>query len=115
MLIVLLFAACRAQNEPATTNVSTETAVSSTPPFQTKEPDRYRATRTITIVTAGGKTVITRTSIARDGEMRRNESETDLKKLVYLDLPDGRFVLFPRDKVYADVAIQTEVAIEEEI
>src|SRR5215204_6993529 len=115
LLIVLLFAACRAQNEPATTNVSTETVVSSTPPFQTKEPDRYRATRTITIVTAGGKTVITRTSIARDGEMRRNESETDSKKLVYLDLPDGRFVLLPRDKVYADVAIQTEVAIEEEI
>jgi len=114
LLIVLLFAACRAQNEPPTTNVSTETVVSSTPPFQTKEPDRYRATRTITIVTARGKTVITKTSIARDGEMRRNESETDSKKLVYLDLPDGRFVLLPRDKVYAGVATQTESAVEDE-
>ena len=110
--IVLLFAACRAQNEPATTNVSTETVVSSTPPFQTKEPDHYRATRTITIVTADGKTVTTKNSIARDGEMRHNESETE--KVAYLDLPDGRFVLLPRDKVYAEVATQTDNAVEDE-
>ena len=110
--IFLLFAACRSQTEPARSqNVSTETVISSTPPFQTKEPERYSATRTITIVTAEGKTVVTKTSIARDGEMRRDESE----KVAYIDLPDGRFILLPDDKVYADLATETNSgAVDEE-
>jgi outer membrane lipoprotein-sorting protein len=103
-VILLLFAACRAQNESAT-NAPAETVVSSTPPFQTKEPDRYRTTRIITIVTATGKTEVTKTSIAKDGEMRRNESDN----VAYLDVPDGRFVLLPADKVYADLATETHV------
>jgi outer membrane lipoprotein-sorting protein len=110
--IVLLFAACRSQNEPATpSNISAENLVSSTPPFQTKEPDRYRATRTITIVTAEGKTVVTKTSIAKDGEMRRNESG----KVAYLDVPEGRFVILQGDKLYADLATETNLgAVDEE-
>ncbi len=113
--LVLLFAACKSQKEPATTlNASSEIVVSSTPPFQTKEPERYRATRITTIITADGKTVITRSSIARDGEMRRNESETASKKIVYLDVPDGRFVLLPDDKVYADLATGTDLGSSDE-
>ena len=109
-LSLLVFAACRSQSEPSTTPiVSPESVVSSTPPFQTKEPERYRATRIITIVTAGGKTVVTKNSIARDGEMRRNESETVSKKIAYLDLPDGRFVVLPDEKVYADLATETDL------
>lgn len=109
--LVLLFASCRSQNESAPThNVSTEFVVSSTPPFQTKEPERYRATRIITIVTARDKTVVTKSSIAKDGELRRNESETvSQKKIAYLDLPDGRFVLLPDEKVYADLATETSL------
>ena len=117
-LMLLLVAACRSQNEPSTTPiVSPDTIVSSTPPFQTREPDRYRATRTITIVTAGGKTVVTKNSIARDGELRRDESETSSKRVAYLDGPDGRFVLLPDDKVYADLATETNFSAgdEEEI
>ncbi|HEX5884042.1 MAG TPA: hypothetical protein VFY67_05810 [Pyrinomonadaceae bacterium] len=109
LLSLLLFAACRSQNEPSTTPVvSPDTIVSSTPPFQTKEPDRYRATRTITIVTADGKTVVTKNSIARDGELRRDESERSSKRVAYLDVPEGRFVLLPEDKVYADLAYETD-------
>lgn len=105
--ILLLCAGCRSQNEPATPhNASAETVISSTPPFQTKEPERYSATRTITIVTAEGKTVVTKTSIARDGDMRREESE---KKIAYLDLPEGRFILLPNDKMYADLATETNL------
>ncbi len=101
---LLIVASCRSPNEPSTTNSApTETVVSSTPPFKTKEPDRYRAIRIITIVSVAGKTVVTKTSIARDGEMRRNESEN----VTYLDLPDGRFVLLPEDKIYADLATET--------
>jgi outer membrane lipoprotein-sorting protein len=108
---LLFFAACRSQNEPAIThNASSETVVSATPPFKTKEPERYSATRTITTVTPEGKTTVTKTSIARDGEMRRNE----YGKVAYLDLPDGRFILLPDDKVYADLASETNSADDEE-
>ena len=116
--LAMLVVACRSQNEPSTTPiVSPETVVSSTPPFQTKEPDRYHATRTITIVTADGKTVVTKNSIARDGELRRDESETSSKRVAYLDVPEGRFVLLPGDKVYADLAHETNFSPgdEEEI
>ena len=108
--LVPLFAGCRSQNEPSTTPiVSSETVVSSTPPFQTKEPERYSATRITTIVTADGRTVVTKSSIARDGEMRRNESETVSKSVAYLDVPEGRFVLLPDEKVYADLAAATDL------
>ena len=97
----LLFAACRAQSDSAPTkNSSSETIVSSTPPFQTKEPDRYRATRIITIVNSSGETVVTKTSIARNGESRRHESEN----VAFLDVPAGRFIVLLTDNVYADLA-----------
>jgi outer membrane lipoprotein-sorting protein len=107
--LVFLFAtACRSQSDPAVTNSpSPETVVSSTPPFQTKEPDRYRATRTITTSSPTSETVVTKSSIARDGELRRNEFEAAGKTIVYLEVAQGRFVLLPDGKLYADVANQT--------
>jgi hypothetical protein len=102
-LALLILASCRAQNDsPATNNAAADTVVSTTPPFQTKEPERYRATRTITNVTADGKTNVIKHSIARDGELRRFEAEFASKKTIILDLPEGRLVLLPGEKVYAD-------------
>ena len=102
-LALLVVASCRAQNNaPATKSASSDTVVSSTPPFQTKEPERYRATRTITSVTADGKTNVITHSIARDGERRRFEAEFLSKKQIILDLPEGRLLLLPDEKVYAD-------------
>jgi outer membrane lipoprotein-sorting protein len=105
--LILLFAlastSCRVSNEPAiNSNISPDTVVSTTPPFQTREPDRYQATRTITIVTAKGETIVTKTLIARDGPLRREESDT----VVYLELLEGRFVLLPRRQVYAAVTAE---------
>ena len=117
-LVVVLFlvlSGCTSQNQPAPTNsASADTIVASTPPFQTKEPERYHATRTITIVTANGKTVVTKSSIARDGDRRRHESETLSKRVAYLDLPEGRFVLLLDDKLYADLAAETDSPISED-
>ena len=101
---LLVFASCSSQSPPAPQNTSTETVVSSTPPFQTKEPERYRATRTITSVAADGKTTVSTSSTARDGEMRRTESQVASKTLVFLNLPEGTFVLAPDDKVYASIS-----------
>ncbi len=102
MLALCLLGSCRNASEPPPNVVpAVDTAVSSTPPFQTKEPDRYRATRTITTVTANGETTVTKTSIAKDGPLRREEPETASPRVVYLDLLEGRFVVFPEAKLYA--------------
>jgi outer membrane lipoprotein-sorting protein len=110
---VVLFASCRSQNESLTTNSpSPDTVVSSTPPFQTKEPERYRAVRTITAVNAEGQTLVTKTSVARDGDSRRHESTVAAKPIVYLDVPEGKFVLLPDEKVYADVTDQSQISAD---
>lgn len=104
-LALLIVASCRGQNgSPATKNASSDTVVSSTPPFQTKEPERYRATRTMTTVTADGKTNVTRHTIAKDGELRRFEADFVSLKTVYLNLPEARLLLLPDEKVYSDLA-----------
>jgi outer membrane lipoprotein-sorting protein len=111
-LVFLSLAGCRSQTElTATENTPTEIVISATPPFQTKEPERYRATRTITVTTATGKTFTTKTLIAKDGERRRNESDGT----VYLDLPEGRFVLIPDEKVYADVVAEPDMNTDEQV
>jgi len=101
-LALLIVASCRAQTDsPVTNNASSDTVVSATPPFKTKEPEHYRATRTITSVTADGKTNVITHSIAKDGELRRFEVKF-ASKMIFLDLPEGKLLLLPDEKVYAD-------------
>ena len=119
LLLLVLFlslSACKSQSDLNNTNITpSETIVSSTPPFQTKEPERYRATRVVTVTFPNGEAIVTKTSIARDGDLRRNEPETSSKLVAYLDLPEGRLVLLPEEKVYADLTAEIDVAtIDEE-
>jgi len=110
-VVLLAVAACRSQSESVSSATpSPDTVVSSTPPFRTKEPERYSAVRTITAVSAEGQTVVTKTSVARDGESRRHES----KAMVYLDVPEGKFVLLPEEKVYADLTDQSQISADQE-
>jgi hypothetical protein len=112
--VVLVIASCRSQSEPLTNdNQRADTVVSSTPPFQTKEPEHYRAVRTITTVNAAGESHVTRTSVARDGELRRQESTVAGKTIVYLDVPLGKFVLLPGERVYADLADEKTISTDE--
>ena len=114
-LSLIVITSCRSQSDVSSTeNAPQQTVVSSTPPFQTKEPDRYRAVRTITITNAAGETVVTRSSIAKDGEMRRHETEAQDKRIVYLDVPEGRFVLLPDEKIYADLASENDAGLSEQ-
>ena len=103
-LAFLLVASCRAQNGAPVTNNSSDTFVSATPPFQTKEPERYRATRTITNVTADGRTNVIKNVIAKDGDFRRLEAEFVSARLIFVEGPHGKFVLLPDEKVYMDQA-----------
>jgi len=101
VLFLCLFA-CKSQSDRAhTENAPSATIVASTPPFQTKEPERYRATRIVTITSPSGEVTVTKTSIARDGDLRRHESKINSKLFAYLDLPEGELVLLPDEKVYA--------------
>lgn len=115
LLCLLAVASCRSASEPSANETpSTDTVVSTTPPFPTREPDRYYATRTITIVNAGGENVVTKTSIAKDGPSRREESEVGTQRMVYLETPEGRFVILPERRVYAAVSSEDEAALDAE-
>jgi len=80
---------------------SSDTVISTTPPFRTKEPERYRATCTITSVTADGKTTVEKFSQAKDGELRRVDYEFRSGPSITLNLSQGDFILRPVEKVYA--------------
>ena len=110
LLSLFVLTSCSTQNSP-TNSPATETVVSTTPPFQTKEPDRYRATRTITTYNSTGGTSVSKSSIARAGGMRRQEFETGGVKVVYLDLTDGRFVLLLEDRVFADLSAEASTSL----
>lgn len=83
---------------------------STTPPFATKEPERYQAT----VVTSGGlgpqanvqgMSALTTTEmlVARDGEKRRMDVELFRgMKVSYLQLPSGVYILLPAKKIYAE-------------
>lgn len=102
-LALLLAASCRSQNDaPVTNNSSPNTVVSSTPPFQTREPERYRATRTITSVNPGGQTNVVKHVIAKDGEFRRFEGEFFAARMIFVIGEQGKFLLLPDGKVYVD-------------
>ena len=113
-VFVVLLASCRSQSDTLKTETSSpDPVVSSTPPFQTKEPERYSAVRTITVVNAKGETLVTKTSVAREGESRRHESEVASKPVVYLDVPEGRFVLLPVEKVFAEITEESTIPTDD--
>lgn len=108
--LVLLTLSCRSQsNSIANENTTTDTIVSSTPPFQTKEPDRYRAVRNVTVVAANGQSQTNKNLIARDGDLRRAESQVASKTIAYVERPEGKFVLLPDEKIYAEVTPDTSL------
>lgn len=105
--------ACRGSQGPPNSNTEsadTLKAAFTTPPFSTKEPDRYQAIR-ITSFTETGSTENSSSSqstqvlIARDGEKRREEYSAGASgQIVYLEIPAGRFIVLPASRLYADLS-----------
>jgi outer membrane lipoprotein-sorting protein len=96
-----LFCSCSSSRQAADNTTANNQIVTSTPPFKTKEPDHYQALRTITSTDSSGASSITKTLIARDGVLRREEIERGSSpKIVMLELEQGRFVLLPDAKIY---------------
>jgi hypothetical protein len=93
---------CRTASEPPPTETpATDTVVSTTPPFKTREPEHYSATRTITTFGPNGEKFVESKLIGRDGLTRREESAFQQTRVVYLDSSEGKFILWPEQKVYA--------------
>lgn len=96
------------QNPPAE-------ATSFAPPFATKEPQRYQATRVTTSnVFASGKATneldVSRVFVARDGEKRREDYELDGIVVSYLEVPPARYALLLSQRIYTD--LNTEEGVE---
>jgi hypothetical protein len=104
--------ACRGSQDPPNSSAPADTrkAAFATPPFSTKEPDRYQAIR----ITSFTETTDAENSsssqshqvlIARDGEKRREEYFGGGRgQIVYLEIPPGRFIVLPAKRMYADLS-----------
>jgi hypothetical protein len=102
---------CRvSQAPPPANNGSADTRKTfTTPPFTTKEPDRYQAIRITSLTETGSSgnsspAQSTQVLIARDGERRREEYFAGTSRVVYLEIPAGRFIVLPSNRLYADVS-----------
>lgn len=88
--------------------------VSTIPPFITREPQRYRATRTVLVTETSDGVTTTRktvTTVARDEGNRREEYQSDDgRKVIFVENDDGKFVLDPSAKTYRDLSDSTAVA-----
>ena len=96
------------RNEAAN-NARSDTRLDTTsvPPFPTKEPKTYEATRIISSslssANAAAQLHTNQILVARDGEQRREEYEAGaLGSIVFLENQSGRFILLPQAKLYAD-------------
>jgi hypothetical protein len=114
LTLLLTTASCKKSDVAGNENAANSNAsaaiegTSSTPPFATKEPERYQAVRVIE--SSGGVAATTdaapasRTLIARDGERRREDYESGAgEKISYLQLPGASYVLLPAKKLYAEL------------
>ena len=125
LTLVLIGASCKSSDVPGTQTGANGNAsvlresTSSTPPFATKEPERYQAMRVIT--STGGSAAMSdgtpegETFIARDGAKRREDYESvGGERISYLQLPDGNYVLLPARKMYAELKLGTHAMGDEQ-
>ena len=125
LTLLLTAASCKKSDVAGNQNAANGNAsgavegTSSTPPFATKEPERYQAVRVIessggteaTVNAASGS----RTLIARDGSRRREDYESSTgEKISYLQLPGATYVLLPAKKLYAELKPEAEGAANQQ-
>lgn len=104
---------CRRNRVEQTGNANAPDAgveAQTTPPFSTREPERYQWTRVITGTVAADKggavepAVSQSVFMARDGDRRREDYEIlQGVRLTVLRLPEGSYTLYPAKKLYAEL------------
>jgi outer membrane lipoprotein-sorting protein len=98
------------------------------PPFPTREPETYQATRIVTFSQSGPNNIESPTQVrsgkvflARDGVQRREEFEVgESGSIVFLENVNGRFIILPQPKLYADAnesnaSEQSELQVDAEL
>ncbi|HEX7295617.1 MAG TPA: hypothetical protein VF251_07680 [Pyrinomonadaceae bacterium] len=101
-VIAALSLSCSKGGQPSNQPSAPPSVVTSYPPFKTREPETYQAVRSVSFTPGDtGQAVSSSITIIRDGDKRREEHNSGGKKVVYLDLPDGTYVLLPDEKIYA--------------
>jgi outer membrane lipoprotein-sorting protein len=96
--------------DSAVNSQANDQTVSSTPPFQTKEPQHYQAVRTITFTDPAGNSVTRKITIARSELFRREDTEnTGAGTIVSLELDKGRFVVIPNLKIYSEISDTSDI------
>ncbi|HEX8845549.1 MAG TPA: hypothetical protein VF791_12935 [Pyrinomonadaceae bacterium] len=112
LTLLLTIASCKRsevagdQNSGTVNTQSAALETSRTPPFPTKEPERYQATQ-IETISNGAQSVSYQTFIARDGERRRVDNVSPAgEKLSRLELPSGIYLLAPEEKIYAELNVK---------
>ena len=100
----------RVENSGNSGAASNSDGMTQTPPFQTREPERYQWTRVITAVSSthtastGEPAVTQSVFMARDGDKRREDYELPQGvKMTVLRLPEGSYTLYPSKKMYAEI------------
>lgn len=101
-------ASCKRTRVETSANTSAAPAAddtAQTPPFSTREPERYQWTRVITSVVAGVPGEASQSVfMARDGDKRLEAYELRPGvKLIALRLPEGSYTLYEPEKIYAEV------------
>lgn len=92
---------------------------SQSPPFATKEPQRYQATR-ITTSTGGSvagsaQPTSQRVFLARDGDRRREDYDLDGVVVSYLELSSAHYALLPAQRIYVDLEGEPQAAVPAEL
>ena len=90
------------------------------PPFATKEPQRYQATRISTSSNTasgsdGNETSSSRILIARDGDKRREDYDLGGFSVSYLELPSAHYALLPSQRIYADLDSEPAAGMQTEL
>jgi hypothetical protein len=120
LALLMASAACKQQQggaSNANTNTPSQAAndTSRTPPFSTREPERYQWTSVTTVSTvdraAGAEASLSPNTsqvfVARDRDLRREDYELSPGvKVSFLQLPTGRYRLLHSKKLYAELGVE---------
>jgi hypothetical protein len=114
--LILVAGACKSvttnSNSANTAVASSIPVVASSPPFPTKEPDRYQAKIVTSFSFPGSQSSLAASIgslrkeifVARDGLNRRQDFElTPGTRLTVIESEKGRFLLLPSKKLYAEL------------
>ncbi|MFZ0061959.1 MAG: hypothetical protein WAL47_07965 [Pyrinomonadaceae bacterium] len=115
-------------NRPNDNDFTSDPDNSGVPPFPTREPETYQAMRIVTFSQSGPNNIESQTQVrsgkvflARDGVQRREEFEVgESRSIVFLENVNGRFIILPQPKLYADAnesnaSEQGELQVEAEL